>query len=252
MKLKALIFDVDGTLADTEEAHRVAFNRAFADAGLDWSWDRDQYGKLLAVTGGKERIRHYVEQYCPDFRKPENFSEYIADLHKNKTQHYTDLLKGGDLPLRPGVLRLIQEAHNQGLRLAIATTTSPANIEALLKYSAPKDIADWFEVIADSQAAPVKKPAPDVYEFVLDKLQLAPGQCMAFEDSENGIKAAHAAGLKTIITVNDYTREHPFDGAAIVLDKMGEPDDPFTVLSDTAINGASYLDLALVKRLHGV
>lgn len=256
MKLEALIFDVDGTMADTEEAHRIAFNRAFSDAGLDWRWDRELYGKLLAVTGGKERMRYYVEHYRPDFQKPDNFSDYVAELHKNKTQHYTELLKGGNLPLRPGVLRLIQEGRDQGLRLAIATTTSPANIEALLKYSAPKEIADWFDVIADSQAAPVKKPAPDVYDYVLEKLQLAPEQCMAFEDSENGIKAAQAAGLKTIITVNDYTRDQHFDGAAIVLDKMGEPDDPFTVLSDTAMpfstlaQGSSYLDLALVDQLH--
>lgn len=249
MALEALIFDVDGTLADTEEAHRLAFNMAFADAGLDWQWDPEQYRRLLAVTGGKERITHYVRQSEPDFSVDGDFDEFVAELHKNKTSHYAGLLQGGGVPMRPGVLRLITEAHEAGLRLAIATTTSPGNIVALLEHSAPPEIAGWFEVIGHADVAPVKKPAPDVYHYVLDKLALAPERCVAFEDSENGIRASRDAGLKTIITVNHYTCDHSFDGACIVLDQMGEPDQPFQVLSDTVVNGCSYLDLALIKKV---
>ena len=148
-ELAALIFDVDGTLADTErDGHRVAFNRAFADAGLDWEWSVELYGKLLAVTGGKERIRHYLDHFNTAFERPDGLDEFIAGLHAAKTEHYTRMLSEGLIPLRSGVKRLLQEARDAGMRLAIATTTTPANVSALLNYSLAPDAADWFEVIA--------------------------------------------------------------------------------------------------------
>ena len=140
MTPEALIFDVDGTLADTErDGHRVAFNTAFIEAGLDWHWDVDLYGELLAVTGGKERMRHYVERYRPDYRKPADFDALIARLHAAKTRHYTALLGRGGIPLRPGVRRLIEEARARGVRLAIATTTTPDNVSALLRHAVAPD-----------------------------------------------------------------------------------------------------------------
>jgi HAD superfamily hydrolase (TIGR01509 family) len=250
MTLEALIFDVDGTLADTErDGHRIAFNRAFADAGLDWHWDVGRYGELLAVTGGKERMRHYVERYRPDYRKPADFDALVARLHAAKTRHYTALLGRGGIPLRPGVRRLLDEARHRGIRLAIATTTTPDNVTALLQSAISPDAESWFEVIGAGDVVAAKKPAPDIYYYVLERMGLSSSQGVAFEDSENGLRSAQGAGLKTVITVNDYTRAHDFDGAAVVLDHLGEPGRPFRLLSGAAVNGATVLDVDLLTRL---
>ena len=248
--LQALLFDVDGTLADTErDGHRVAFNRAFAEAGLDWDWTVELYGKLLAVTGGKERIRHYLDLYNTGFKRPAALDAFIAGLHQAKTRHYTELLATGAIPLRSGVKRLLQEASEAGLRLAIATTTTPENVDALLAHTLGAQWQDVFEVIAAGDIVPAKKPAPDIYHYTLQHMQLTPMQCLAFEDSENGIRATRGANLTTLITVNDYTHDHPFPEAAIVLDSLGEPDAPFTVLQGEA-DDFSFVDVDFLKYLH--
>ena len=249
-ELKALIFDVDGTLADTErDGHRVAFNMAFADAGLNWDWTVDIYEDVLEVTGGKERIKHFLQKYKPEFTQPDNLDEYVANLHKAKTAHYTELLAKGEIPLRPGVERLLNEARDKGLRLAIATTTTPENVSALLEHTLGKESMDWFEVIAAGDIVPAKKPAPDIYDYALEKMNLKAEDCMAFEDSRNGILSSLGADLKTIITINDYTRSHDFSGAAIVLDQYGEPGSPFKVIEGDA-NGFEYLNIDMVEALH--
>ncbi len=249
--LKALLFDVDGTLADTErDGHRVAFNRAFAEAGLDWEWSEELYGKLLAVTGGKERIRYYLDNFNAAFERLAELDDFIAGLHQAKTRHYVEMLSEGLIPLRPGVKRLISEAREAGMRLAVATTTTPENVSALLENAMDPDAMSWFEVIAAGDVVPAKKPAPDIYTYAMEKMDLSPAECIAFEDSHNGIRASMGADLKTIIAVNGYTRDEDFTGAAIVLDTWGEPGAPFSVLRGDA-GDATYLDLALVKRLHG-
>lgn len=251
MTLAAFIFDVDGTLADTErDGHRVAFNHAFAEAGLDWHWDVALYGKLLAVTGGKERMRHYLDRYRPDWTRPADLDALIARLHAAKTRHYTRLLAQGGIPLRPGVARLLDEARTAGIRLAIATTTTPENVTVLLEHAIAPEAVAWFEVIAAGDVVPAKKPAPDIYRYALDKLGLAPDACLAFEDSENGLRAARDAGLRTVITVNDYTRDQDFADAVLVLDQFGEPQQSFRVLvSRMPLNGARLFDLSLARVL---
>ena len=252
IELKALLFDVDGTLADTErDGHRIAFNQAFADAGLDWDWSVSIYGELLRVTGGKERIKFYLDKYLPDFQPPTGvpLDEYIAGLHQSKTRFYTELLKTGAIPLREGVERLLREARQAGLRLAIATTTTPANVSALLASTLGEEGESMFELIAAGDIVPAKKPASDIYDYALDKMGLRAEECLAIEDSDNGLTSARGAGLETIITVNGYTEAQDFSGAMLVLNKLGEPGDDFKVLSGDA-NGDSYVSADLLTRLH--
>jgi HAD superfamily hydrolase (TIGR01509 family) len=216
--LEALIFDVDGTLADTErDGHRPAFNAAFAEAGLPWHWDAALYGELLEVTGGKERIRFFCERHAPDFLQHADAEARIRELHAAKTRHYVELCAKG-IALRPGVERLLREAHGAGLRLAIATTTTPENITALL---AP-DLLALFEKVGAGDTVPNKKPAPDVYQWVLAQLGLPASACLAIEDSANGLKASRGAGLATVITRTAYTDEHDFSGALALLPDLGE------------------------------
>ena len=229
--LQALLFDVDGTLADTEKnGHRIAFNLAFKDAGLDWYWDENLYGDLLAVTGGKERMKHFVENYRPHYMH-DKLTEEIIELQKRKTFFYNQLLSEGKIPLRSGVARLINEARAAGLRLAIVTTTTPENVTTLLTHTLGKESIDWFEVIAAGDIVPAKKPAPDIYTYTLEKMKLAPNQCLAFEDSSNGIRSTIGANIPTLITINDYTKEDNFTGAHLVLSELGEPTVPMQVIS---------------------
>ena len=231
MSLQALIFDVDGTLAETEETHRKAFNRTFADAGLDWQWDRERYRELLAVSGGKERIRQFVAEEDPAQAERIDFDEWVAGLHRAKTIHYANMMAAGEIELRPGVERLIREAHTDSLRLAIATTTSMANIEALFDATLGRESLCWFNVVAAAEQAPVKKPDHAVYFRVLEGLRLPAADCLAIEDTRNGVLAASAAGIPVLVTQSYYSEGEDFSGALAVLSDLGEPDCHYRVLA---------------------
>ncbi|MEL7315026.1 MAG: HAD family hydrolase [Cyanobacteria bacterium J06559_3] len=235
--LRALIFDVDGTLAETErDGHRVAFNQTFEAAGLDWHWSTELYGELLQIAGGKERIRFYIERYAPPLPNIRNWMAFIADLHKTKTRRYTTILKSGDIQLRPGVRRVIEAARKEQMLLAIATTSRLENALALLETTLGPDAPDWFDVIAAGDIVPHKKPASDIYLYVLDKMALTAEQCLVVEDTEHGLTAATGAGLKTIVTVNDYTQNQDFSKAAMVLNHLGEPEQSFAVLAGQMVS----------------
>ena len=218
MKLEALIFDVDGTLADTELAHLAAFNQAFAQEGIGWQWDVPLYTQLLEVSGGKERMLHYWRQVRPDVTDLGNgVQATVARLHELKTAAYEQAVRDGAVQLRPGVLKLIEAAHAEGLRLAIATTTSAVNIVALLRRAIGPDWQRFFTVVEDASTAPRKKPDPMVYQQTLARLAVPAAACLAFEDSANGLMAARTAKLATIVTPNDFTAHHDFTDALRVL-----------------------------------
>lgn len=221
--LKALIFDVDGTLAETEELHRIAFNDAFAEFGLDWWWSRDEYRELLGVSGGKERIRHYMQKNHLEHMFVD-LDESIARLHARKTNIYTGLVAAGRAELRPGVRQLIDYAKANGLRLAIATTTSLPNVDALLDAAYGEAADSLFEVICAGDSVPAKKPAPDIYIDVLREMRLSAEDCLAIEDSRNGLLSANAAGIPTIVTPGIYTDDQDFTEATLVLPNLGGVD----------------------------
>jgi HAD superfamily hydrolase (TIGR01509 family) len=210
-----VIFDVDGVLAETEEHHRQAFNRAFADFGLAWIWDVPLYRDLLKVTGGKERILHYA------VRHPGLAADYattiVADLHRRKTEIYTGMVATGAVILRPGIAEFLDNAISRGVELGIATTTSALNVEALLGSALGADWRRIFPVVASGDMAPRKKPAPDIYILAMGRFMRSPGQCVAVEDSRNGVRAARAAGLRVIGVRSQFCSDDDLSDASMQL-----------------------------------
>lgn len=218
--LKAIIFDVDGTLSETEEVHRHAFNGAFREKGLDWHWSRKLYKKLLDVSGGKERIRQFIDQHHRQYPEIDDLDEFIRDIHLTKTAKYTRMVLDGKASLRPGIRQLIRNTAINGYRLAIATTTSIPNVEALLSAAFGGEGMALFEVICAGDSVPAKKPAPDIYIAALERLKLRADECIAIEDSRNGLLSAVAAGIPTVITPGVYTKDQCFDEAACVIENL--------------------------------
>lgn len=249
MALEALIWDVDGTLAETEEAHRHAFNRTFREHGYDWEWSEARYRELLRTTGGVERITHYLRTDRPGALPKSAFAGIVKKLHEAKTARYVAAIENGEVPLRIGVARILREARASGVRLAIATTTSAPNVDALINNCVEGVRMDWFEVVGAGNVVAKKKPAPDIYHWTLDKLGLAPGRCLALEDSRNGLFSAQAAGLATVITYSSYTDDQEFPGALAVADCLGELGRPLHAVSGD-FRGQRHIDLALLRHWH--
>ncbi|WP_119352426.1 HAD-IA family hydrolase [Azohydromonas sediminis] len=228
MPLQALIFDVDGTLADTErDGHRVAFNAAFAEHGLDWHWDEALYGELLQVAGGVERMAHYAQRHRGLGLADDDLAALLKRLHASKTRHYVQRVAAGAVRLRPGIERLIREARREGLRLAIATTTTRDNVIALLQATLGADAPGWFDVMGTAQEVTAKKPDPAVYRWVLERLRLPAEAALAFEDSGHGVTAATTAGVRCVVTPTAYSAGDDLGAAAVRLaDLDHHPDDP--------------------------
>jgi HAD superfamily hydrolase (TIGR01509 family) len=246
--LRALIFDVDGTLADTEEGHRRAFNAAFRAHGLQWSWSPAEYAELLQVSGGKERIGAYIKRLTAGAEARE-LLDAVAAIHATKSRAYLDIVLGGELALRAGIQRLIREARAGGLLLGIASTTSPGNVEALLGSMFPGHAADWFDVIATGDVVRHKKPAPDIYRLALQRLGVGANEVVAFEDSMIGIHAAKSAGVFTIAVPSSWTASQDLAAADLTLSSLGDPEQPLRDTDAWRI-GASFLGLAELRTLH--
>lgn len=220
--VKALIFDCDGVLVDTErDAHRVGFNRAFAEHGIDAEWDVDLYGRLLLVAGGKERMRAYFDEFgWPEGAGSDEAKDaLIIDLHKTKTRITSEIVT--ELPVRPGILRIVDEAIEAGVRLGVCTTSNPKFIDAVLDlFGAERKAA--FEFVHAGDVVAKKKPAPDIYLLALETLGLPASDCIVIEDSRNGLLAATSAGLTTLITTSTYTMDEDFAEAAKVVPELGD------------------------------
>lgn len=243
--LKALIFDVDGTLAETEEVHRQAFNGAFKAFGLPWAWDQGLYRQLLAVSGGRERIRHFIDTCGPE--EAEKAIAKLPEIHARKTALYSKMIDDRRARLRPGVERLIEEASSRGLKIALVTTSSVANAEALVIANLEVSGLDLFDAIVGGNSVPAKKPAPDIYRMALERLGLPARNCVVFEDSPNGLKSAMAAGLRTVVTPSTFTQGAEFPGAFALLSHLGDPFDPYEHLGGVG-EGDRMVTVAALKR----
>jgi HAD superfamily hydrolase (TIGR01509 family) len=221
--IKAFIFDQDGVIIDTEkDGHRVAFNKTFRDFGYDFTWGVEEYHELLQIAGGKERMRHYL--HTKGFGKPvspEEEDDLIRDLHKHKTEVFIELIESGDLPLRAGIKRLMQEINDLGLVLGVCTTSNQRSAQAVA-YKTLKEIE--FDFVLAGDVVSKKKPDPEIYNLALSKTGLAPEECLVIEDSQNGVLAAHRAGMHIVATVNFYTSREDLSLADIVVTNLGDPD----------------------------
>jgi HAD superfamily hydrolase (TIGR01509 family) len=251
MSIQALIFDVDGTLADTEEAHRTAFNLAFERLSLGFSWSRNQYRDLLKVTGGKERLTHYFESVAsagaPDARK---LIARIPEIHAEKTRFYSSVVRDGGVPLREGVERMLDEAQAGGLQLAIASTTTAMNIDALLSATLGVRGLERFSVIACGDQVRAKKPAPDIYQLALHHLGLHADSAIAFEDSSNGLQSAKAAGLWTVVTPTYWTEDSDFSAANLLLPHLGDKVHPIKDEPGKRLRDAAWLTVNELQKIN--
>lgn len=254
MALRALLFDIDGTLADTEpRGHLPAYNRAFKDLGLDWRWSKKLYRELLLLPGGRERIGHFIEKHAPDLGIHRDEIErdreaWIESLHRLKSQHFRRRLEAGEVPLRSGIRRLMLEAHAAGLQLGLVTNASRATLEPFMEHTLDPELRDCVNVIVSGEEVEHKKPAPDLYRLAMQRLERDPEECIALEDSAMGLESARAAGLAVVVTINADTHRQDFSEALLVVDQLGEPGSPCQVLDD-ASRDVNCVDVPLLKRL---
>ena len=248
LKLEGIIFDVDGTLADTEEVHRIAFNRTFEEFGLAWRWSEEIYADLLSISGGKERLTAFGSDLRNEFQNDSIFHNFIAEMHIKKSENYRKLISERKIKLRTGVRRLVMEGRSKKISLNLATSSSFANIDTLLRPNFGSNWRELFHVIESSDTTKEKKPHPAVYENVLKKSALNASRVIAIEDTQNGLDAACKASLKTIVTIHPMTAKNSFDESSFVIDCMGEPDEPFNVLSGNNF-GHSFLNLTLMEKI---
>lgn len=224
--MPALIFDCDGVLADTEkDGHLRAFNQTFEHFHLPVQWSVVDYAEKLKIGGGKERLKSLLTpefiskaELSPD---PKAQAAAVADWHRYKTDIYTDLVESGVMPPRAGIARIVKEAHAAGWKLAVASTSHAKSVQAVLTHAVGAELAADFAVFA-GDIVPHKKPAPDIYRLALAELAVSTAQAIVIEDSQNGLAAATAAGLRTVVTISSFTSEENFADASLVVSCLGD------------------------------
>ena len=236
-RLKAILFDMDGTLADTETlGHRPAYNRAFKKLGLTWRWGPKLYRRLLNQPGGKERISHYLSRYSPEMGEHSEDVEndrqrWVDEVHHLKSDYYKSLIKRGKVPLREGISDLINDALDAGVKVAVVTNASEISTTSLLQHALGAKLRKRLSLVVTGSEAARKKPNPDLYLLALEKLNLDAAQCVVLEDSAMGLQAATAAGISTVVTVNANTCKENFSKAVLVVDGLGDSSRQPKVLS---------------------
>jgi HAD superfamily hydrolase (TIGR01509 family) len=248
MKLLALTFDVDGTLVDTEELHRQAYNQTFLDFGFGWEWDADTYAQLLTVSGGQARMARYIDLLDLPAAEKLRLRRVIPAIHQEKTRLYGELIASNKVLPRPGVVRLIDEARRAGLLVGLVASSASVNVETLVSSALGAELRKTVTAIASGDMVTRKKPAPEIYELLLSMLRVPANAAVAFEDSTNGLMAAKSVGLYTVFTPSRWTTAHRSDGADLVLPSLGDPECPLDAASAAKI-GASCLELSKLETL---
>jgi HAD superfamily hydrolase (TIGR01509 family) len=233
----ALVFDCDGVLADTErDGHLPAFNQTFAEFGLPVRWSEEEYGHRLQIGGGKERMASIL---TPEFVRaaglptdPGAQAELIGRWHRRKTEIFTEKVRSGAIPPRPGIRRIARAAAAAAWKLAVASTSAVDSVRAVLHSAVGTDLASLFSVFA-GDVVPHKKPSPDIYLLALQQLGVPAADAVVIEDSRNGLLAATRAGIGCLITLSTYTQHEDMSGAALVVSSLGDPGGPdATVLAN--------------------
>jgi HAD superfamily hydrolase (TIGR01509 family) len=224
MKLQALLFDCDGVLAETErDGHRVAYNRAMKEMGIDTEWTVEEYAELVLVSGGKERLKFYFNKYLDKF-PPDRFdSKLIERIYLKKTAIFKTMVHEGTLPPRPGIARIIREAHEADTLLFVCSTSHRESVEALVQHNYGAECLSWFTELFCGDIVAHKKPAPDIYTLAGNKYRLEGNRCFIIEDSRNGLLAARGAGMRCLITQSYYTTGEDFTEADMVVNCLGDP-----------------------------
>lgn len=235
-QIKAVFFDQDGVIIDTErDGHRVSFNMTFKEFGFTDEWSVDYYHELLQIAGGKERMKHHAQM--KGFSKPippEELDELVKAMHKRKTALFVELIESGKLPLRPGVHRFMKEAMDAGLKIAVCTTSN----EQAAKTITEKILHDIkFDLVLAGDVVKNKKPDPEIYNLALSKLELKPEEVFVVEDSKNGVKAAKAAGMRTVVTTNGYTEKEDVEAGDVIVSSLGDPDGEKAVMRKGDVPG---------------
>lgn len=252
-ELEAVIFDQDGVIADTErDGHRVAFNRAFEEFGLDFQWDAGTYGQLLKVGGGKERLRSYLIQTGQD-KAIEDLDAFVKSIHRRKTEIFMEIIASGQIPLRSGIARIVNECHEANIKLAVCSTANEKAVHTLIKTLLGEQVYGWFEIILAGDVVTKKKPDPEIYMLATERLAVDPANCVVIEDSRNGLLAAKGAGMKCLVTVNGYTRNEDFTEADLVVDSLGEEgkEKPHVLAGSKELPVNDQVNLDVLKAIVG-